>query len=201
MANSLAARRWWTIMPIVFITYSLAYLDRANYGFAAAAGIPGPRDQQGPVVADRRAVLPRLLLLPDSRRDLCGTPQREEARVRQPDPVGRVRALTGVVSNIPSLMAIRFVLGVVEAAVMPAMLIYISNWFTNERSRANTFLILQPGHRAVDVDRVGLSRARIPAGATCSSPKACRPSSAVCWWFLVQDKPADSPWLNAREMR
>ena len=29
-------RRWLYIMPIVFITYSLAYLDRANYGFAAA---------------------------------------------------------------------------------------------------------------------------------------------------------------------
>ena len=39
MATQLAARRWWMIMPIVFITYSLAYLDRANYGFAAAAGI------------------------------------------------------------------------------------------------------------------------------------------------------------------
>ncbi|SEQ11729.1 hypothetical protein SAMN05216522_101248 [Rosenbergiella nectarea] len=26
-------------MPIIFITYSLAYLDRANYGFAAASGI------------------------------------------------------------------------------------------------------------------------------------------------------------------
>jgi hypothetical protein len=39
MAANLAVRRWWTIMPIVFITYSLAYLDRANYGFAAAAGI------------------------------------------------------------------------------------------------------------------------------------------------------------------
>ena len=35
----LAVRRWWTIMPIVFITYSLAYLDRANFGFASAAGI------------------------------------------------------------------------------------------------------------------------------------------------------------------
>jgi hypothetical protein len=33
---TLAVRRWWAIMPIVFITYSLAYLDRANYGFAAA---------------------------------------------------------------------------------------------------------------------------------------------------------------------
>ena len=39
MTSSLAIRRWWAIMPIVFITYSLAYLDRANYGFAAAAGI------------------------------------------------------------------------------------------------------------------------------------------------------------------
>jgi len=37
--TTLSPRRWWTIMPIVFITYSLAYLDRANYGFASAAGI------------------------------------------------------------------------------------------------------------------------------------------------------------------
>ncbi len=36
----LAVRRWWAIMLIVFfITYSLAYLDRANYGFTSAAGI------------------------------------------------------------------------------------------------------------------------------------------------------------------
>lgn len=37
--DRLAPRRWWYIMPIVFITYSLAYLDRANYGFAAASGM------------------------------------------------------------------------------------------------------------------------------------------------------------------
>ncbi|MBF4211939.1 MFS transporter, partial [Pseudomonas donghuensis] len=56
---------------------------------------------------------------------------------------GACASLTGVVNNIPALAAIRFILGVVEAAVMPAMLIYISNWFTkSERSRANTFLIL-----------------------------------------------------------
>ena len=37
--NTPAMSRWWRIMPIVFITYSLAYLDRANYSCAAAAGI------------------------------------------------------------------------------------------------------------------------------------------------------------------
>ena len=39
MLAKLPARRWWYLMPIIFITYSLAYLDRANYGFAAAAGM------------------------------------------------------------------------------------------------------------------------------------------------------------------
>jgi sugar phosphate permease len=32
-------RRWLYLMPVVFVTYSLAYLDRANYGFGAAAGL------------------------------------------------------------------------------------------------------------------------------------------------------------------
>ena len=36
MENTIAASRWYRLIPIAFITYSLAYLDRANFGFAAA---------------------------------------------------------------------------------------------------------------------------------------------------------------------
>ena len=32
-------KRWLYIMPAVIVTYSLAYLDRANFGFGAAAGM------------------------------------------------------------------------------------------------------------------------------------------------------------------
>jgi hypothetical protein len=32
-------KRWLYLLPIVFVTYSVAYLDRANYGFGAAAGL------------------------------------------------------------------------------------------------------------------------------------------------------------------
>ena len=39
MANVLAKRRWLRLIPIAFITYSLAYLDRANFGFASASGM------------------------------------------------------------------------------------------------------------------------------------------------------------------
>src|SRR6478752_10222520 len=32
-------KRWLYLLPAVFITFSLAYLDRANYGLGAAAGL------------------------------------------------------------------------------------------------------------------------------------------------------------------
>jgi hypothetical protein len=36
MNNTIAQKRWFRLIPVAFITYSLAYLDRANFGFAAA---------------------------------------------------------------------------------------------------------------------------------------------------------------------
>ena len=39
MSDALSPARWWRITPIVFITFSFAYLDRVNYSFAAAGGI------------------------------------------------------------------------------------------------------------------------------------------------------------------
>ncbi|MCA8099060.1 MFS transporter [Burkholderia contaminans] len=204
MANTLAARRWWTIMPIVFITYSLAYLDRANYGFAAAAGI----NQDLGISKGLSSLIGALFFLGYFFFQIPGAIYAERRSVKKLVFVslilwGACAALTGVVSNIPSLMAIRFVLGVVEAAVMPAMLIYISNWFTkNERSRANTFLILGNPVTVLWMSIVsgylvhefGWRHMFIAEGV----PAVLW---AVCWWLLVQDKPADSPWLNAQEKR
>ena len=39
MENTIAPSRWYRLIPIAFITYSLAYLDRANFGFGAAGGM------------------------------------------------------------------------------------------------------------------------------------------------------------------
>ncbi|QVN09848.1 MFS transporter [Burkholderia sp. LAS2] len=204
MAANLAARRWWTIMPIVFITYSLAYLDRANYGFAAAAGI----NQDLGISKGLSSLIGALFFLGYFFFQIPGAIYAERRSVKKLVFVslvlwGGCAALTGVVSNIPSLMAIRFVLGIVEAAVMPAMLIYISNWFTkNERSRANTFLILGNPVTVLWMSIVsgylvhefGWRHMFIAEGVPAII-------WAACWWVLVQDKPADSPWLSAQEKR
>ena len=39
MKNNIAPSRWYRFLPVVFITYSLAYLDRTNFGFGAAGGM------------------------------------------------------------------------------------------------------------------------------------------------------------------
>src|SRR5512133_919706 len=39
MGKTLSRKRWYRLIPIAFITYSLAYLDRANFGFALAGGM------------------------------------------------------------------------------------------------------------------------------------------------------------------
>lgn len=99
------------------------------------------------------------------------------------------------------LAAIRFILGVVEAAVMPAMLIYISNWFTkSERSRANTFLILGNPVTVLWMSVVsgylihafGWREMFIIEGI----PAVIW---AFCWWVLAKDKPAQAGWLSAEE--
>ncbi len=201
-SQTIAPKRWWFIMPIVFITYSLAYLDRANFSFASAAGI---NDDLG-ITKGMSSLLGALFFLGYFFFQIPGAVYAERRSVKKLIfwcliLWGGCASLTGIVSNIPMLAAIRFVLGVVEAAVMPAMLIYISNWFTkSERSRANTFLILGNPVTVLWMSVVsgylinafGWREMFIIEGF----PAVIW---AVAWWFLVQDKPAQAKWMSDEE--
>ncbi|EPX3109383.1 MFS transporter [Serratia marcescens] len=199
---TVAAKRWWYIMPIVFITYSLAYLDRANFSFASAAGI----NEDLGITKGMSSLLGALFFLGYFFFQIPGAIYAERRSVKKLIfwcliLWGGCASLTGVVSNIPMLAAIRFILGVVEAAVMPAMLIYISNWFTkSERSRANTFLILGNPVTVLWMSVVsgylihafGWREMFIIEGI----PAVIW---AFCWWVLAKDKPAQAGWLSAGE--
>lgn len=198
----LASKRWWFIMPIIFITYSLAYLDRANYGFAAAAGI----NEDLGITKTVSSLLGALFFLGYFFFQIPGAIYAERKSVKKLIfwcliLWGACAALTGMVSNIPMLVGIRFALGIVEAAVMPAMLIYISNWFTkSERSRANTFLIL--GNPVTLLWMAVLSGYLIESfGWRIMFIAEGIPAIiwAFCWWVLVNDKPEQANWLSDKE--
>jgi len=195
-------RRWLLIMPIVFITYSLAYLDRANYGFAAASGMADDLK----ITPALSSLLGALFFLGYFFFQVPGAIYAEKRSVKKLIFVslilwGGLATLTGMISNVYFLIAIRFLLGVVEAAVMPAMLIYLCHWFTRaERSRANTFLMLGnpvtilwmsvvSGYLIKHYDwRWMFIIEGLPAVLW-----------AFIWWRLAADKPAQVSWLSQHD--
>lgn len=198
----LAARRWWYIMPIVFITYSLAYLDRANYGFAAASGMA----EDLHITPGLSSLLGALFFLGYFFFQVPGAIYAQKNSVKKLIFVslilwGGLATLTGVVSNAYSLIAIRFMLGVVEAAVMPAMLVYLCHWFTRaERSRANTFLILG---NPVTMLWMSVVSGYLVQHYSWRWMFIVEGLPAVIWafiwWRLADDRPAEATWLSTQE--
>lgn len=144
MNPTIAPQRWMRLLPVAFITYSLAYLDRANFGFAAAGGMAKDLG----ISAATTSLLSSLFFLGYFFFQVPGTlyaANRSAKKLIFWSLIlwGALATVTGMVNNVNLLIFIRFSLGVVESAVMPAMIIFLSRWFTkSERSRANTILIL-----------------------------------------------------------
>src|SRR6478752_6139106 len=202
MTNTIAPSRWYRLIPIAFITYSLAYLDRANYGFAAA----GEMAKDLGITPATSSLLGSLFFLGYFFFQIPGAHYAANKSAKKLIfwsliAWGSLAAATGLVSNINLLIIIRFMLGVVESAVMPAMIILLSRWFTRtERSRANTFLIL--GNPVTVLWMSVLSGYLINSvGWRWMFIWEGLPAViwAFFWWKLVNDRPANAAWLSAEE--
>ena len=202
MDNALARTRWWRITPVLFITYSFAYLDRVNYSFAAAGGI-GKDLNISPSTA---SLIGALFFLGYFAGQVPGAIYAERHSAKRVVFWclifwGALSALTGVVSNIPALMIVRFLLGVVEAAVFPALVIFVSRWFArSERSLANSFITLSTPVTVLWMSIV--SGYLVQAfGWRWMFVIEGVPASlwAIGWWLLVQDRPAEAAWLRPEE--
>jgi sugar phosphate permease len=204
MKKQLAKQRWLRLIPVVFITYSLAYLDRANYGFGAAAGLA--KDLH--ITPAISSLLGSLFFLGYFFFQIPGAHYAEKKSAKKLIfwsliLWGGLATATGLVSHVGFLFVIRFALGVVESAVMPAMLVFLSHWFTKaERSRANTFLIL--GNPATVLWMSIVSGYLLESfGWRWMFILEGFPAViwAFLWWKLVNDEPKDAKWLSTEEKR
>ncbi|GAB4042252.1 MFS transporter [Spirosoma litoris] len=198
----MAKSRWYRLLPIAFITYSLAYLDRANFGFGAASGMAADLH----ITPSMSSLLGSLFFLGYFFFQVPGAVYAENRSAKKLIfwsliLWGGLAMATGIISNVNALIAIRFMLGVVESAVMPSMLLFLSRWFTKaERSQANTFLIL--GNPATILWMSVLSGYLIQSvGWRWMFILEGLPAIiwAFFWWRLVDDKPQDANWLTESE--
>jgi sugar phosphate permease len=192
-------KRWLYVLPAVFITYSLAYLDRANYGFGAAAGLATTLH-----ITDKDAsLLSGLFFLGYFAFQIPGAILARKYTISRTVffaliAWGLFAALTGVIRQFWLLAIDRLLLGVAESLIFPVMLHLLTHWFTRaERSRANTFLILgnavtvlwMSAITGFLIQRFGWQKTFIFEGL---------PSIlwGVVWVIFVRDRPSQTKWIT-----
>jgi sugar phosphate permease len=199
---ALNSDRWRRLVPIAFVTYSFAYLDRSNYSIGAAGGLTDRLN----ISSAQTGLLGGLFFIGYF---LFQVPAGDFAERRSVKALmfwslcvwGVLAALQGVITTYWLLLVDRFVLGVVEAVVLPGMVVFLAHWFTRrERGRANTFLILgnpitllwMSVVSGYLIEAVGYRWMFIIEGLP-----------AIAWAFafrrLVDDRPPDADWLDERE--
>jgi MFS transporter, ACS family, tartrate transporter len=195
------------LLPLLFLLYVVAYLDRINVGFAALE-----MNRELGLSSEQYGLLSGVffcgyfLFEVPSNLILHRTGARRWiARILL--SWGLVAMLTGFVQNAPQLYAARFLLGLAEAGFFPGILYYLSYWF-RQRQQAQTiglFLTALPtasilggpisGWILDHVHAFGLSSWRwllileaLPAIA-----------GGLLTYRLLPDRPADASFLSAEE--
>src|SRR5882757_10125521 len=204
MEKIIAQSRWYRLIPVAFITYSLAYLDRANFGFGMAGGMA--KDLH--ITSTMSSLLGSLFFLGYFFFQIPGVYYASNHSARKLIfwsliGWGLFAMATGLISNVNVLIVIRFMLGVVESAVFPAMLLLLSRWFIKaERSRANTFLIFG---NPVTILWMSIISGYLLNALGWRWMFIWEGIPAILWsffwWRLVNDKPGEADWLSPDEKK
>jgi sugar phosphate permease len=201
VTKTVHGKRWLRIIPVAFLMYTVAFMDRVNIGFAgqgmaqafhvnaAAIGLTfgaffaGYTVLQipGGYIADRwgSKLWVTLLLIAWA---ACAV-------------------FSGLAQTEQQELLARFLLGVAEGGLWPAVLLLISRWFPrDERASANA-----------------LFQICLPVGALLSAPLSGWLVSAVSWremiifeglpplvwalvwWLAIDDSPSTAKWMPAEE--
>lgn len=133
--------RWLHIIPATILVYIVAFMDRSNISFAIAGGM----DKALGMTATVSGLAAGIFFVGYLFLQVPGGIIAEKRSAKKFIAVtilfwGGFATLTGFVTNTWELLAIRFILGVAEGGVYPAILTIISHWFPNEeRARANAY--------------------------------------------------------------
>jgi len=115
--------------------------------------------------------------------------------------MGTVSVLTGFVQNGAQLIGMRFLLGVAEGGIYPALLIVVSKWFpTKEIGRANAvFLASLPLSTVLSNPISGWLVSRYDWRWMFFVEGGLSILLVVLWLPMISDRPGEAKWLSLEE--
>ena len=194
-------RRWLRIIPVAFIMYTIAYVDRTNISLALpeiGRDLHMDPAQQGTAVgifffgyvllqipggflADRwsaRKFVSTLLVV-----------------------WGLCAVVCGLARTETEFLLMRFLLGVAEGGVWPATLVLLAHWFPRaERARANAYWMLcLPAAVVVSSPISGWILGRWGWRAMIVSEGALPFLWLIIWLWQIADHPHEARWISTQE--
>ncbi|HZP60854.1 MAG TPA: MFS transporter [Opitutaceae bacterium] len=214
-------KAYWRLLPLLFIGYAIAYVDRTNVGIAKLTMVkelPGFNDAVIGLGAGVFFLGYFLLAIPS-------TLLVERWSARKWISLffivwGIFAALMAVVKTPGQFYFVRFMLGVAEAGFFPGVIVYLTHWFPGrDRSRALAYFFVATPVAQIGSPKISNALLKFSTNETVNGVTVHHPSLAglhgwqcvyIFWGlpaiilgvtvlFWLKNRPADAPWLEPEE--
>lgn len=202
LTKSIPNARWWRIIPPAILVYIFSFMDRTNIGFAMAGGMNealGMTASLSGLAAGIFFVGYIILQVPGGHIAEHGSAKKFIAGTIF--VWGGLSIALGFAQTVTQLILIRFLIGLAEGGVWPAMLVILSHWFPNEeRGRANAYFIMNIAIASIITG---------PLSGWIISEYSWRMvfilegilsiALIFIWWPLISDRPSTAKWISKEE--
>lgn len=195
-------QRWWRILPPSLLIYIFGYMDRSSLGFAMAGGMSEAIGMTATIAGMAGGVFYfGYLLLQIPAGDIAEKASAKKFITYCIISFGIIAFAVGLVTNTWELLVLRFLLGVAEGGVWPAVLVILSHWFpSKELARANAIFIMNNAVASIVTGPLagwiitvfGWRYVFFVEGAVTVF-------LIFVWWPLIDDSPEKAKWLSTAE--
>ncbi len=203
--SRMAHQRWLRIIPVALVAYTISYVDRTNVSLALDPKISTMMHDL--VMDDRmKGQAAGIFFLGYVLLQASGGYLANRWSAKKLVSVclvfwGICAAGCGLAKTFGQFEAMRFLLGVAESSVFPAIVVLLAHWFPRaERARANAFWNLcQPLAVAASAPITGWLLGAY-GWQTMLMLEGFLPFVWLpIWWFFISDHPRDAKWISPEE--
>lgn len=202
LKSTIPNARWLRIIPPAILVYIFSFMDRTNIGFAMAGGM----NEALGMTASLSGLAAGIFFIGYIVLQVPGGHIAEHGSAKKFIAItifawGGLSVLLGFVQTPTQLMIVRFLIGVAEGGVWPAMLVILSHWFPNEeRGRANAYFIMNIAIASIItgplsgwiISEFGWRWVFIVEGLLSIL-------LIFIWWPLISDRPSEAKWISQEE--
>ncbi|HKU09614.1 MFS transporter [Sinomonas sp.] len=200
--EAIGRKRWTRLIPVAIIVYIISFMDRTNIGFA----LGGLQKDLG-IDAAQQGLAAGIFFIGYLTLQIPGGHLAERWSAKKFVGImvlvwGVLAVATGFVQNFGELLVVRFLLGVAEAGIWPAILVLISHWFpAAERARAYAFWMMNIAIASIITAPLSGWILSFSDWRWLFIIEGLFPFviAAPIWWLLISDRPRDAKWCSPEE--